>query len=98
MVITQQEVEHIARLSRIELSDEERKNGAEQLSSILDYVAQLREVDTTGIEYHYQAAGLENVIDEDVVREAPEEERSALLAAMPQRIGDFLKVPGVFKE
>lgn len=97
MALTQQEVETIARLSRIELSQEESEKFAHQLSSVLEYVAQLREVDTSAISYDYQVAGLENVMDEDVVRECSEEERNALLDAMPQRVGEYLKVKGVFK-
>ncbi len=98
MALTRQEVEHIAQLARMELSEEEAEKLTHQLSSILDYVAQLQEVDTSGISYHYQVAGLENVMDEDEVHQCSEEERTALLAAMPQRVGDFLKVHGVFKE
>jgi aspartyl-tRNA(Asn)/glutamyl-tRNA(Gln) amidotransferase subunit C len=49
MPLTLKEVEHIADLARLELTDEEKARYREQLSAILDYVAQLRELDTTGI-------------------------------------------------
>lgn len=49
MSLTLKEVEHIADLARLELTDEEKARYREQLSAILDYVAQLRELDTTGI-------------------------------------------------
>jgi aspartyl-tRNA(Asn)/glutamyl-tRNA(Gln) amidotransferase subunit C len=49
MPLTLKEVEHIANLARLELTDEEKARYREQLSAILDYVAQLRELDTTGI-------------------------------------------------
>jgi aspartyl-tRNA(Asn)/glutamyl-tRNA(Gln) amidotransferase subunit C len=49
MPLTLIEVEHIADLARLELTDEEKARYREQLSAILDYVAQLRELDTTGI-------------------------------------------------
>ena len=44
-----QEVEHIAELARLELSQEEKERYCEQLSAILDYAARLRELDTAGI-------------------------------------------------
>lgn len=49
MSLTQAEVEHIARLARLELSPEELARYREQLSAILDYAARLRELDTSHI-------------------------------------------------
>ncbi len=97
MALTKEEIEHIAHLSRIELLGDEGEKLAEQLTSIVEYVAQLKKVDTKDITYHYPVASLENIMDEDRVKESSEEERSALLEAMPQRVGDFLKAKGVFK-
>lgn len=50
MPLTLKEVEHIANLARLELTDEEKARFREQLSAILDYFAQLRELDTSGIQ------------------------------------------------
>lgn len=47
--LTIEQVNHIARLARLELSDEEKLLYLEQLSAILDYAARLQELDTTGI-------------------------------------------------
>jgi aspartyl-tRNA(Asn)/glutamyl-tRNA(Gln) amidotransferase subunit C len=49
MKLTQEEVEHIAELARLRLSDEEKARYAEQLSEILDYATRLQAVDTSGI-------------------------------------------------
>ncbi|HMN62101.1 MAG TPA: Asp-tRNA(Asn)/Glu-tRNA(Gln) amidotransferase subunit GatC [Anaerolinea sp.] len=49
MSLTQAEVEHIARLARLDLSQEELARYREQLSAILDYAAALRELDTSHI-------------------------------------------------
>ena len=49
MSLTQAEVEHIAKLARLELSQEEMARYREQLSAILDYAARLLALDTTGI-------------------------------------------------
>jgi len=49
MALTLQEVEHIAELARLQLSDEEKNRYRQQLSSILDYAARLQSIDTSGI-------------------------------------------------
>jgi aspartyl-tRNA(Asn)/glutamyl-tRNA(Gln) amidotransferase subunit C len=49
MSLSQEEVEHIAELARLELSAAEKEHYREQLSAILDYAARLRELDTSGI-------------------------------------------------
>ena len=49
MSLTREEVAHIAQLARLELTDAELETYREQLSAILDHVAQLAELDTTGI-------------------------------------------------
>lgn len=95
-MLSQDEIDHIARLARLALTDEEREEYARQLSSILEYVSQLGKADTSTVAYHYQVAGLENVTDDDSVSECSDQERAALLAAFPSRSSDFLKVKGVF--
>ena len=49
MTLTIEEVEHIAELARLELTEEEKKRYTEQLSNILDYAARLQKVDTSGV-------------------------------------------------
>ena len=49
MSLSQQEVEHIAKLARLELGEEQKELYREQLSAILDYVAKLRELDTKDV-------------------------------------------------
>ena len=49
MRLTREEVEHIASLARLNLSEEEKERYREQLSSILDHIAQLAELDTEHI-------------------------------------------------
>jgi aspartyl-tRNA(Asn)/glutamyl-tRNA(Gln) amidotransferase subunit C len=51
MTLTLKEVEHIALLARLELSDEEKKRYQKQLSHILDHVAQLQKLDTSHTEF-----------------------------------------------
>ena len=49
MILTLEEVEHIAELARLELTAEEKERYREQLSAILEYAARLQRLDTTGI-------------------------------------------------
>ena len=61
MSISKEEIDNIAELSRLELSAEEKEKFGEQLGSILDYVEQLSEVDTTDVEPTAQVSGLIDV-------------------------------------
>ncbi|MDP2631077.1 MAG: Asp-tRNA(Asn)/Glu-tRNA(Gln) amidotransferase subunit GatC [Candidatus Uhrbacteria bacterium] len=96
MVLTQKEIEHIALLARLELTDEEKEKFASQLSSVLDYVGQLQQVDTTDVIYEYQVEGLENVMDPDDAHPCSDDTRQLILQNMPDRAADLLKVKGVF--
>ncbi len=66
--LSQDQVRHIAKLARLELSDGEVEKFATQLTSILDYVDMLGEVDTKNVEAASQPTGLTTVLREDVVR------------------------------
>lgn len=67
MKLSKQEVEKIAKLSRLELTDDEKDKFAGQLSAVLDYVGKLNEVNTENVDMTAQVTGLENVYREDVV-------------------------------
>ena len=68
MKLTKQQVQHVATLARIGLTDAEVTKFQTQLSGILDYVEQLNEVNTDGVEPTAQVTGLTNVTREDEVR------------------------------
>lgn len=59
-MLTDDEVNHIAKLVRVELTDKMRERMKRDLSSVLDYVALLNEADTSGIAPLYQVTGLQN--------------------------------------
>jgi aspartyl-tRNA(Asn)/glutamyl-tRNA(Gln) amidotransferase subunit C len=65
--ITTDDVRHLAQLSSLQLSDEEVANLQVDLGNILNYIDQLSELDTTGVEPTYQVTGLENVWRDDEV-------------------------------
>jgi aspartyl-tRNA(Asn)/glutamyl-tRNA(Gln) amidotransferase subunit C len=79
MAITNEEIKHIAELSRLQLTAEEEKNFAAQLGSILQYVEKLNQVKTDNIEVTAQVSGLSDVARDDEVRNwDPAEVRLAL--------------------
>lgn len=65
--LTREQVLHIAKLARLELKSEEVDNMTKELSSILNYIDVLSEVDTTSVEPTAQVTGIKNAFREDVV-------------------------------
>ncbi len=99
MTLTRDEVLHLAKLCRIDLTDEEVDRFTLQLSGVLDYVGKLREVDVdVAKEAVANITGLENVMREDELHGCTPEERERILAQFPMREGDLLKTRGVFSE
>jgi len=104
-MIDKKTVEHIAKLARIELTEKEKEKFTKELSSILDYVEKLKEVDTSQVEPVAQVTGLENVMREDKEVKSPpafakrekSKVRSKLLKQAPKRKGDYIKVPKILE-
>jgi len=96
MALTKKDIHHIAKLARLDLSETEEERFSAQLSSILEYVSQLQEIDTVDVIYEYPVEGLRNGNADDAVVGCDDETRTRLLGSMPDRAGDFLKVKGVF--
>ncbi len=79
MSITNEEIKHIAELSRLKLTAEEEKNLGNQLGSILKYVEKLNQVKTDNIEPTAQVSGLSDVLRSDNVKDWNREEVEAAL-------------------
>ena len=96
MAITRADVEHVAELARLHLSDEELDRMEAQLSRILEAIETLRDVDTSHVGPTASVIQLENVMREDAVsRPMP---RDVALANAPLRDDPFLRVPTVLEE
>ncbi len=85
------EVEHLARLARLDLTPQEQDNLRGDLGRILGYFEQLRGVDTAEAEEMQRPVSLINVLREDVPGEVLAPEVVAALA--PEREGGFIRVP-----
>lgn len=97
MQLTQEEIKQVANLARLELTEAELAQYGDQLSSVLNYIDQLAEVDVEGVEPTAQVTGLENVWREDVVFDCPEDEREAALKEAPELEGHQIKVKRVLE-
>lgn len=94
--ITRADVEHVADLARLHLTEEELDRMQVQLSNILGAIETLRDVDTSHVGPTASVIQLENVMREDVP--APPMARGAALANAPLRDDPFLRVPTVLEE
>ncbi len=95
MALTLEEVEHIASLARLRLTDDEKARFREQLSAILDYMAILRRLDTSAIEPTATVLPLRTVLRPDVV--TPSLPTGELLALAPAAEAQMFCVPPVLE-
>jgi aspartyl-tRNA(Asn)/glutamyl-tRNA(Gln) amidotransferase subunit C len=95
MIITKAHFEHLARLARFEIKEDEKEKYAEQISAILDYFKELNELDTEGVEPMAHVFDLQNVTRPDVVNENFSADK--VLAEAPVLEKKQIKVSGVFE-
>jgi aspartyl-tRNA(Asn)/glutamyl-tRNA(Gln) amidotransferase subunit C len=95
MALSVDEVRWVAHLARLELTSAELEMMARQLSSIIDYVNQLQQVDTENVEPLAHPLAIQNIFRDDAL--APSWPVDAALANAPDRRGDFYGVPAVLE-
>ncbi len=93
MPVSLEDVDHIAVLARLGLTEEERVSLRNELDAILGYVTKLQSLDTSGIEPTAHVVDLPTPLRDDVVRN--EEQAEAMLANAPDRDRTFLRVPRI---
>ena len=93
MKITRKEVEHVAHLARLNLSEHELATMTEQLDTILSYVDKLEELDTDGVVPTTHAFQTRNAFREDEVTESLSQKES--LKNAPQDNGEMFRVPRI---
>ena len=110
-MLTEKEVDHIAQLARIKLTDKEKDKFKNELSSILDFVKKLNELDTKnvdpalagkgGVEPLYQVTGIVNALRSDEYRkdfEINEDLNNKLIGQAPHSQNRFIKVKSVLRK
>ncbi len=95
-MIERKDVEHVARLSRLHLADEELERMRAQLDKILTYIDKLRQLDVEGVEPTSHAVPLVNVMRDDEPR--PCLPQADALANAPDRAGEFFRVPRIIED
>jgi aspartyl-tRNA(Asn)/glutamyl-tRNA(Gln) amidotransferase subunit C len=90
-MIDRDQVLHVARLARLELTDDELERMAGELSGILDHVERMNELDLDGVEPTSHVVALENVLRADSPR--PSWERERMLDSAPDPADGAFRVP-----
>ena len=92
-MITIKDVEHVAKLARLELSDEEKEMFTHQLGDVLEHVERMNTVNTEGVEPMNHPIDFSNVMRED--NKIYENTREELMQNAPDVEGEFFKVPKI---
>ncbi len=95
MKITVKDVNYVSRLALLGLEEEEKEKIARELSSILEYMETMGELDTGGVEPTAHVLPNKNVFRKDEVR--PADIREEALAIAPRREGSYYKVPPILE-
>ena len=93
MKLNRKDVEHVAQLSRLELSEKDLDKYTGQLDAILEYIDVLSQVDTSGVEPMAHVLDIRNVMRPDVVQ--PSLSQEAALQNSPEPENGFFKVPKI---
>lgn len=96
MAISKEQVEHVAKLARLDLNEEEAQMYTEQLNDILRFAEKLNELDTDGVEPTSHVLPMANVLRED--ERKPSLPREQVLANAPDQQDGMFRVPPVFEE
>ena len=95
MRISKEDIEHIASLARLHLTEGEKDLFGLQLSSILDYMEKLNELDTIDVEPTSHVLPLNNVMRDDV--SGPSIQREDALMNAPDHTDKFFRVPKIIE-
>jgi len=94
--IDKAQVKHIAKLARLEMAEEEEGRFSEQLSSIVDYIEKLNELETDSVEPLAHCLPVHNVFREDIAKESLSVEGA--LSNAPERKDEYFKVPKILDD
>lgn len=93
MAVSREDVRHVATLARLDFSEEEEEQMAEEMSQILEYVEKLDELDTSGVQPMSHVLDVTNVFREDEIKSRIDQEQA--LAPGPETDDDYFRVPKV---
>ncbi len=93
-IISDETIEYVGILAKLELSEEEKEQAKKDMGSMLDYIDKLNELDTTGMEPMSHVSKIQNVFREDVVTNGDESEKT--LKNAPGEKDNMFMVPKTF--
>ncbi|MEI6396644.1 MAG: Asp-tRNA(Asn)/Glu-tRNA(Gln) amidotransferase subunit GatC [Candidatus Taylorbacteria bacterium] len=96
-MITVKELEHLAILARIKLTEDDKKSLVKEFDSILGYIDQLKKVEVD-IDSSSRVGSVKNVMREDSIEPVSDEDREHLLNEAPDREGDFVAVKKIIAQ
>lgn len=94
-MISENEVKKVAKLARLGLTEKEVKKFQKELSSILDYIEKLKEVDVSKVEPVSHSIKIENVMREDEPKEKNLEMRKKIIEMAPEKKEGYLKTKSI---
>lgn len=97
IMITTKEIENIANLSRIKLTEEDKKTLVKDFDAILEYVDKLKKADVS-MDAEGRVGAVRNVSREDKAVSSSDDDRKILLDEVPDREGDFVAVKKVIEQ
>ena len=95
MKLSREEVEHIALLARLGMTESEKEKFSEQLSNILEYFETLQQVDTTNVPPTAQATELQNVVRQDEI--SPSLSQGQVLTNAPWKEEEYFRVRAILE-
>ena len=96
--LTKRDVEHVAKLAKLDLTNEEIDKYLKQLSSVIDYISELSEVNTESVEPTSQTTGLENIHRPDEVNEKNCLSQDQALSGIDKAHNGYFKVKAILNE
>ena len=96
-MITVAELEHLAKLARIKLTEDDKKSLVKEFDSILGYIDQLKKADVK-LDAEGRVGAVRNIARPDVASPVSAEDRERLLAEAPDREGDFIAVKKIIAQ
>lgn len=96
--LTRDDILHVAKLAKLDITDAEVKKYSDQLSKIVEYVSELSEVDTKDLEPTSQTTGLENVFRQDQINLTNCLTQDAVVSGSDKTYNGYFKVKAILTE
>ncbi len=96
-MIKAEELEHLANLARIKLTEDDKESLIKEFDSILAYVDQLKKVDVS-MDAEGRVGAVRNVMREDIAHPIDDTQRERLLNEAPDRVDDFIAVKKIIEQ